>query len=124
MRPFVAILSACFAVLASAAPTSGPIRVLYLDPEGAEQSAVGPLHSRMAELGREAIWFDYVPGEVPPSVDFGRYDALVVPTALSGHRLPMIIVEAGTTPCAPSPAPRPTRASSSTSSSSRTPSIA
>ena len=98
MRSFVAFLSACFAVLASAAPTSGPVRVLYLDPLGAEQSAVGPLHSLMAELGRDAIWFDYVAGELPPSVDFGRYDALVVPSALSGHRLPMLVVKPDTTP--------------------------
>jgi putative membrane-bound dehydrogenase-like protein len=98
MRSFVAFLSACFAVLASAAPTSGPVRVLYLDPLGAEQSAAGPLHSLMAELGRDAIWFDYVAGELPPSVDFGRYDALVVPSALSGHRLPMLVVKPDTTP--------------------------
>ena len=98
MRSFVAFLSACFAVLASAAPTSGPVRVLYLDPLGAEQSAVGPLHSLMAELGRDAIWFDYVAGGLPPSVDFGRYDALVVPSALSGHRLPMLVVKPDTTP--------------------------
>ena len=78
MRPFVAFLSACFAVLASAAPTSGPVRVLYLDASGEEQSAVGPLHSLMAELGRDAIWFDYASGETPSAATLERYDALLV----------------------------------------------
>ena len=78
MRPFVAFLSACFAVLASAAPTSGPIRVLYLDASGEEQSAVGPLHSLMAELGRDAIWFDYATGATPDAATLERYDALAV----------------------------------------------
>ena len=98
MRSFVAFLSACFAVLASAAPTSGPIRVLYLDPAGEEQSAVGPLHSLMAELGRDAIWFDYAPGTTPAPAEFERYDALVVKSALTGHGLPMLVVKADTTP--------------------------
>jgi putative membrane-bound dehydrogenase-like protein len=98
MRPFVAFLSACFAVLASAAPTSGPVRVLYLDPEGEEQTAVGPLHTLMAELGRDAIWFDYATGATPGHAEFARYDALVVKSALSGHRLPMLVVKPDTTP--------------------------
>ncbi len=98
MRLFVAFLLACFAVLASAAPTSGPVRVLYLDPEGEEQTAVGPLHTLMAELGRDAIWFDYATGATPGHAEFARYDALVVKSALSGHRLPMLVVKPDTTP--------------------------
>jgi len=84
MRPFVAFLSACFAVLASAAPTSGPIRVLYLDASGEEQSAVGPLHSLMAELGRDAIWFDYATGATPDAATLERYDALAVKPKADG----------------------------------------
>ncbi|SKA98325.1 putative membrane-bound dehydrogenase domain-containing protein [Prosthecobacter debontii] len=40
-------------------PSEGPIRVLYVDHEGAEQTQVGPLHDLMKNLGRDAIWFDY-----------------------------------------------------------------
>jgi hypothetical protein len=84
MRSFVAILSACFAVLASAAPTSGPVRILYLDASGEEQSAVGPLHSLMAELGRDAIWFDYATGATPDAATLERYDALAVKPKADG----------------------------------------
>jgi putative membrane-bound dehydrogenase-like protein len=110
MRPFVAFLSACFAVLASAAPTSGPIRVLYFDASGDEQSAVGPLHSLMAELGRDAIWFDYATGELPDAATLERYDAWAVkPKANgspvlagvikfpSGATLPVLVVKADET---------------------------
>jgi putative membrane-bound dehydrogenase-like protein len=100
MRPFVAFLSACFAVLASAAPTSGPVRVLYLDASGEEQSAVGPLHSLMAELGRDAIWFDYATGSVPDAATLARYDALVVKAAASASSLPVLLLKADTTPAA------------------------
>jgi putative membrane-bound dehydrogenase-like protein len=98
MRPFVAFLSACFAVLASAAPTSGPIRVLYLDASGEEQSAVGPLHSLMASLGRDAIWFDYATGAAPGADTLARYDALVVKSAASASSLPVLVLKADTTP--------------------------
>ena len=62
------------AVLAHAAPT-GPIRVLYLDAEGKEQAAVGPLHEAMRDLGRDAIWFDYAKEELPAE----NYDLVVKP---------------------------------------------
>ena len=62
------------AVLAHAAPT-GPIRVLYLDAEGKEQAAVGPLHDAMRDLGRDAIWFDYAKDELTNS----NYDLIVKP---------------------------------------------
>ena len=78
MRPLVAFLSVCLSVLASAAPAVGPIRVLYLDASGDEQSAVGPLHSLMAELGRDAIWFDYTSGLTPDAATLERYDVLAV----------------------------------------------
>lgn len=62
------------AVLAHAAPT-GPIRVLYLDAEGKEQTAVGPLHEAMRDLGRDAIWFDYAKEDLPAE----NYDLIVKP---------------------------------------------
>ncbi len=62
------------AVFAHAAPT-GPIRVLYMDIEGKEQTAVGPLHEAMRDLGRDAIWFDYAKEELPAD----NYDLVVKP---------------------------------------------
>lgn len=40
-----------------------PLRILYIDPTGAAQTKVGPLHAAMAALGRDAIYFDYVTGQ-------------------------------------------------------------
>ncbi len=62
---FTALLFAGI-IATSHAATSGPIRVLYLDPSGAEESAVGPLHDAMRDLGRDAIWFDYATEALPP----------------------------------------------------------
>lgn len=62
------------AVFAHAAPT-GPVRVLYLDAEGREQTSSGPLHEAMRDLGREAIWFDYAKEELPAA----NYDLVVKP---------------------------------------------
>jgi putative membrane-bound dehydrogenase-like protein len=113
MRPLVAFLSVCLSVLASAAPAAGPIRVLYLDASGDEQSAVGPLHSLMAELGRDAIWFDYASGLTPDSATLERYDLLAVKPKADGSpalntsiKLPsgamvqVLYVKADTTPAA------------------------
>lgn len=66
MKALLLVLLA--AVTAHAAPT-GPIRVLYLDPEGKEQTAVGPLHEAMRDLGRDAIWFDYAKEKVAADYD-------------------------------------------------------
>ncbi len=68
------LLSLLTAVSAYAAPT-GPIRVLYLDAEGKEQAAVGPLHDAMRDLGRDAIWFDYAKEELSA----GNFDLVVKP---------------------------------------------
>ena len=113
MRPLVAFLSVCLSVLASAAPSDGPVRVLYLDAAGAEQSAVGPLHSLMAELGRDAIWFDYATGATPDAATLERYDVLAVkPNAdgspalntsiklPNGATVPVIVIKAETAPAA------------------------
>jgi putative membrane-bound dehydrogenase-like protein len=75
MKAFLLILIA--AVSAHAAPT-GPIRVLYLDAEGKEQTAVGPLHAAMRDLGREAIWFDYFSKRSDVPMDAAaHYDVMI-----------------------------------------------
>ncbi len=65
-------------LIAAVSAQATPIRVLYLDPEGKEQSAVGPLHEAMRDLGRDAIYFDYETGATPSSATLANYDALVV----------------------------------------------
>ncbi len=84
MRPLVALFSVCLSVLAFAAPVEGPVRVLYLDAAGDEQAAVGPLHPLMAELGRDAIWFDYATGVTPDAATLARFDALAVKPKADG----------------------------------------
>jgi putative membrane-bound dehydrogenase-like protein len=84
MRFPVAFLSLFLAVVAFAAPAEGPVRVLYLDASGEEQSAVGPLHPLMAELGRDAIWFDYATGATPDAATLERFDALAVKPKADG----------------------------------------
>jgi len=74
--PFVSVCLACLALAASAA--TGPLRVLYFDAAGTEQSAKGNLHELMAGLGRDAIWFDYATGDTPSAATLERYDALVI----------------------------------------------
>jgi putative membrane-bound dehydrogenase-like protein len=100
MGPLVAFLSVCLSVLASAAPAAGPVRVLYLDASGDEQSAVGPLHTFMAELGRDAIWFDYAPGAIPDAATLGRYDAVATKAAVAVASLPVLVITPDTTPTA------------------------
>ncbi|MBI3879501.1 MAG: c-type cytochrome [Verrucomicrobia bacterium] len=73
----VAALLIIFLTLAAPAAT-GPIRVLYFDATGGEQTTLGPLHDAMRELGRDAIWFDYTTGATPSAADLIPYDALVV----------------------------------------------
>jgi putative membrane-bound dehydrogenase-like protein len=74
VHSFIAAL--LFALPASAA--TGPVRVLYFDAAGAEQTSVGPLHAAMRDLGRDAIWFDYATGPTPDSATLARYDALAL----------------------------------------------
>ena len=50
------------AIAASALAADGPLRVLYYDATGQEQTKGGPLHPAMAALGRDGIFFDYVAG--------------------------------------------------------------
>ena len=70
------LLSLGFATLAPAA--SGPIRVLYFDAQGTEQTSLGPLHGAMRELGRDAIWFDYATGPTPSRAHLTPYDVLAM----------------------------------------------
>ncbi len=72
MKVFLLVLIS--AVLAHAAPT-GPIRVLYMQAEGKEQTSAGALHTAMRDLGRDAIWFDYAREEL----NEGDYDLVVKP---------------------------------------------
>jgi putative membrane-bound dehydrogenase-like protein len=72
-----ALLAALLLALPAPAAT-GPVRVLYFDAAGAEQTSVGPLHAAMRDLGRDAIWFDYATGPTPDSATLARYDALAL----------------------------------------------
>jgi len=88
----------------SAGALANPIRVLYLDPAGEEQTANGPLHAAMRELGRDAIWFDYLPGTNPPTEDFlTHFDAVLVHSATGdaaagNHSIPFAPVQADDNP--------------------------
>ena len=55
--PSTALILSLGVTCAHAAPR--PIRVLYLDLQGAEQTKIGTLHSAMRDNGRDAIYFDY-----------------------------------------------------------------
>ena len=72
MNRFLVLLT--LSLLVSFAPASeGPIRVLYFDPQGVEQTTPGPLHKAMEALGRDAIWFDYAPEEKQLTDDFLKH---------------------------------------------------
>ena len=57
MKRCLSILVVALAVCTAPAAT-GPVRVLYFDSTGVEQTSVGPLHAAMRDLGRDAIWFE------------------------------------------------------------------
>ncbi len=78
MIRLVALVLISFATTFAALAATGPIRVLYFDAAGGEQTVLGPLHDAMRELGRDAIWFDYATGPTPGAEEITRYDALVV----------------------------------------------
>lgn len=63
------IFLAFLAVVSAQAAITGPVRVLYLDPAGKEQTTIGPLHAAMRDLGRDAIWFDYAKEKVDAPYD-------------------------------------------------------
>ena len=67
-----------------------PVRVLYFDPQGIEQTQVGPLHRAMEQLGPDAIFFDYFPGpQLPTVAELAHYDAILERADTAGPlRLP------------------------------------
>jgi putative membrane-bound dehydrogenase-like protein len=76
MKPLLTFAAAlCAAAIAHAA---GPIRVLYYDADGTEQTKLGPLHGAMRDLGRDAIWFDYATGPTPDGAQLRHYDTLIL----------------------------------------------
>ena len=85
MRLLVSLLTLVLSMVSSFAAPAGPLRVLYFDAAGGEQSARGPLHDLMAALGRDAIWFDYAHGATPDAARLGYYDALLVKPDAQGQ---------------------------------------
>jgi putative membrane-bound dehydrogenase-like protein len=67
-------LCLCALFTSSSLAVEGPIRVLYLDPEGKDQTAVSSLHEAMRDFGRDAIYFDYAKEAVDAT-----YDLIVKP---------------------------------------------
>ena len=94
MKHFLALFTLC--LLVSFAPANeGPIRVLYFDPQGAEQTTPGPLHKAMEALGRDAIWFDYATDEKQLTPDFLKhYDVVCERTQPSTPAKPKGVVQA------------------------------
>src|SRR5947209_8267455 len=79
-----------------AAPSSGPLRVLYLGQEGPPTTR--HCAALMQELGRDAIWFDYAsdPAQITPEW-LGHFDAVFLDApkgtfkALTGAGVPPVI---------------------------------
>ncbi|MDP1587567.1 MAG: c-type cytochrome, partial [Prosthecobacter sp.] len=92
-----AAILALFAAITAHAATTGPIRVLYLDPEGKEQTAVGKLHEAMRDLGRDAIWFDYFSKRADVPQDAAViYDAMINTGTVEVNEFVAAFKEAGT----------------------------
>lgn len=85
MKPTVPALLAALLLALPAPAATGPVRVLYFDAAGAEQTSVGPLHEAMRDLGRDAIWFDYAAGPIPGADVLGHYDALALRPKADGQ---------------------------------------
>ena len=63
----------------SAFAAEGPLRVAYVDVDGAEQEKAGVLHNAMRENGRRAIYFDYFHSPQALTADLqALYNAVVV----------------------------------------------
>ncbi|MEO6739181.1 MAG: glycosyl hydrolase, partial [Chthoniobacteraceae bacterium] len=85
-RPLAASISAISAAVmfAAAIPSAvaaepRPLRVLFFDPTGAEQSKAGVLRVAMEQLGRDAIYFDYFTASSGLSEKMaGLYDVAMV----------------------------------------------
>ncbi len=88
---FMKVLSVLFITLALSVSTqaaSGPIRVLFAGQESAAHASGKHCHIVMRDLGRDAIWFDYIEsaGAITPAYlanfDVVLSDGLDVPTTL------------------------------------------
>jgi putative membrane-bound dehydrogenase-like protein len=78
---------------------AGPVRVIYFDPQSLEQSKVGPLHAAMRDLGRDAIYFDYVSEESTLTEAFVRhYDVILQRSGAAPAGLKTQVVKEGDTP--------------------------
>ncbi len=91
MKQLAALALALFT--AALVHAAGPVRVLYFDAAGTEQTKVGPLHAAMRDLGRDAIWFDYATGPTPGSAELAHYDALVVRPNADGSPAPNNVIK-------------------------------
>lgn len=74
------LILACFSFLAAATQAAGPIRVLYLDTTGEEQTKTGAVHAAMRDLGRDAIYFDYVTAALNTPELAANYDYVLKST--------------------------------------------
>ena len=78
--------AALLAVASGAEPR--PLRVLFFDPQGTEQTKAGVLRLAMEQLGRDAIYFDYfTPSSGLSEKMAGLYDVAVV---LGGGEAPAL----------------------------------
>ncbi len=72
-----ALALACSIASVHAAPK--PLRIAYLDVQGVEKAAVGPLHSAMKDNGRDALFFDYYGSAADLTAPLAAlYDAVLV----------------------------------------------
>ena len=68
-----------------------PLRVLFFDPSGAEQSKAGVLRVAMEQLGRDAIYFDYfTPASGLSEKMAGLYDVAMVLGGGRGDTIPAL----------------------------------
>ena len=82
--------AAMFAAAASAAGPR-PLRVLFFDPQAAEQGKAGVLRVAMEQLGRDAIYFDYfTPSSGLSEKMAGLYDVALVLGGGQGDVVPAL----------------------------------
>ena len=72
-------ISAAAMLVTACAAEPRPLRVLFFDPQGTEQSKAGVLRVAMEQLGRDAIYFDYfTPASGLSEKMTGLYDVAMV----------------------------------------------
>jgi putative membrane-bound dehydrogenase-like protein len=71
-----------------------PLRVLFFDPQGAEQTKAGVLRVAMEQLGRDAIYFDYfTPSSGLSEKMAGLYDMAIALGGDASALAPLLAVE-------------------------------